>query len=631
MQSSNGNETYQVRTLALRDITQSDTNPRTSFDDAALMELAESIRLQGVLQPVLVRPRTLWERVVSFVARQRAIFDAGATGYGLALSQFRDAGIPLDSQYEKAIDLLRKELRIEQVIGLNTYQPAQGAIQPIGDRDQMGAGPSCYELVAGERRWRASKLANLDTVPAIVRDLDDQAAIEIQVIENLQRADLSAIEEADGYASMLRLENDGKPVWTADSLAAKIGKSKSYVYARLKLCNVPDACRKALADGLISPSVAELIGRIPSGKSREGLWADLFRNADSEWFRPPTYRDARKIVERDYMRELKGAPFDQNDKKLLAAAGSCKACPKRTGNDRVQYPDGRADVCTDPGCFKLKVEAHQKREVEKLVRKGAKLLSADESKEIFGPYHLTAAGAKDYLDLEEEYYDLTAEANSVTTYGQLLAGLVMTEAIGTDQNSTPHRLVSRAAAVAALKEKGIALSPADSHGYDQEAYRKRQAEAAKQRKLREAVVVEASQAAGLAIQLKMAKPANLTELFRVLVGRMLFRIARSLPREFVALAKRRGVKIDPGEQLEQKAAAMADGLQSAEALALMAEALVIVDLDGWAVGYASDKPENPICAYAGVDLKAIEKRLSKDGREDKTAKAKRRRKERPTS
>src|SRR5262249_35778240 len=154
-------------------------------------------------------------------------------------------------------------------------------------------------------------------------------------------ADLSAIEEAEGYKRLL--DEHG---YTADTLAARLGKSKSYIYGRLKLCNLPLAAMDAIAKGDLPATVAELIGRLPSMEMREKFWDDWFEEYGKEDFEMPSFRDVKDCIERNYMRELKSAPWNKKDAKLLPDAGACDNCPKMTGNNRVDYPDGRADMCT---------------------------------------------------------------------------------------------------------------------------------------------------------------------------------------------------------------------------------------------------------------------------------------------
>ena len=136
----------EYRNLPLDSIVESTMNPRTSFDEAALNELANSIRSQGVLSPLLVRPK----------------------------------------------------------------------------------GPKSYEIVAGARRYRAAQLAGQESVPVRIVDLSDAQAIETSIVENLQRRDVHPLEEASGFAALLRLE---EPKYSIEQIAVKCAKSSSFVAA----------------------------------------------------------------------------------------------------------------------------------------------------------------------------------------------------------------------------------------------------------------------------------------------------------------------------------------------------------------------------------------------------------------
>ena len=114
------------------------------------------------------------------------------------------------------------------------------------------------EIVAGERRYRASMLAGVETIPATVRSLSDTETLEIQILENLQREEVHPLEEAEGYQILMLRTN-----YSVDQLAEKVGKSKAYIYARLKLCAITGDAREAFMAGTLSASVALLIARIP--------------------------------------------------------------------------------------------------------------------------------------------------------------------------------------------------------------------------------------------------------------------------------------------------------------------------------------------------------------------------------
>ncbi len=110
-----------------------------------------------------------------------------------------------------------------------------GVLQPILVRP---IGPNTYELIAGERRWRASKQAGLDTIPALIEEIDDDTALEISIIENLQREDISPLDEASMFDRMVTEHG-----YSIRKLADKLGKDKGYVENRLRLADAPDEVR----------------------------------------------------------------------------------------------------------------------------------------------------------------------------------------------------------------------------------------------------------------------------------------------------------------------------------------------------------------------------------------------------
>ena len=133
----------------------------------------------------------------------------------------------------------------------------RGVLQPILVRSAPGA-PGEYQIVAGERRWRAAQRAGLHSVPILVRTLDDAEVAEIGIIENVQRADLNVLEEAQGYK--LLLERFGR---TQDAIAKTVGKSRSHVANALRLLNLPAPVREHLEAGRLSAGHARAIAASP--------------------------------------------------------------------------------------------------------------------------------------------------------------------------------------------------------------------------------------------------------------------------------------------------------------------------------------------------------------------------------
>lgn len=181
----NATDSEQVVTLSINEIEPGSEQPRRVFDEEALSELSESIKLHGLLQPILVRP------------------------------------------------LLNGR----------------------------------YEIIAGERRWRACRLAELKEIPVIVKSLDAQSAGEIAMIENLQREDLNPVEEALGYRSLM-----DKYGLTQETVSLRVGKSRSAVANALRLLNLPDNMLEALSSGVISSGHARAILSAETDSNREVLF-----------------------------------------------------------------------------------------------------------------------------------------------------------------------------------------------------------------------------------------------------------------------------------------------------------------------------------------------------------------------
>lgn len=168
-----------VRILSIAQVQRNPGQPRRSFDPGELNELADSIKLHGVLQPILVRPSP--------------------------------------------------------------------------------NAPGCYEIVAGERRWRASQLAGLDTIPAQVREMGDGEVLEVAIIENVQRTDLNAIEEALGYQALM--EHFGR---TQADVAERVGKSRPHIANMLRLLQLPAEIQELVREGKLSAGHARAILAAPN-------------------------------------------------------------------------------------------------------------------------------------------------------------------------------------------------------------------------------------------------------------------------------------------------------------------------------------------------------------------------------
>lgn len=218
--------------------------------------------------------------------------------------------VPNPKQPRKAFDQ-EKLQELAQSIREN------GVVQPLVLRDKAGQ----YEIVAGERRWRASQVAGLATVPAIVREYTDTEVMEIALIENIQRQDLNPVEEAEAYHVLLEEYNV-----TQDELARRLGKSRPQITNTLRLLSLPDDLRQLVGEGQLSVGHAKVLLGIDNHQAqkhlasrvlKEGLSVRQLEEAikqvpasepEQAAPKPKAVRDADILDVEDRLRQLLGTP-----------------------------------------------------------------------------------------------------------------------------------------------------------------------------------------------------------------------------------------------------------------------------------------------------------------------------------
>src|SRR5882762_5126088 len=217
-----------------------------------------------------------------------------------------------------------------------------GVLQAILVRPSQDGANGVYELVAGARRFRASKLAGKRTIPATVRNLTDAEAQEIRLIENLQRTNIHELDEGIGYRSLMDLRPD---FYTVETIAAQVAKSPSYVKGRISLTLLIPAAQAAFYDGKLSVAHGLEIARLQPRDQEKALMecfpghrstGSILKDRKAE---AVTVRQLRQWIEREIHLDLKNAPFDTEDANLLPSAGACSTCPKRTGNNPLLFPE----------------------------------------------------------------------------------------------------------------------------------------------------------------------------------------------------------------------------------------------------------------------------------------------------
>lgn len=553
----------------LEKIHPSKTNPRKNFDPAKMAELVESVRRHGVLQPILVR-----------------------RPYRLEIQE------PAEGSKVWYVGCLNLIGKFNQ---LHTCYSREEAERKLISEER-------FELVAGERRFRAAKEAGLSRIPATVRTLTDKEVLEIQVIENLQRADLEPLEEAEGYQLLMKEHG-----YSADELALKIGKSRTYVYGRIKLCDLPEVARTAMATGKISHSVALLIARIPSSELQKKATKDILERWT--WSKEPmSYRDALSDIQRNYMLELKEAPFPRGDAELLPSAGPCTTCPKRTGNQPELFAGEAKDVCTDPPCFKKKTEAQKDRTLEEAKAKGLKVLTSQETKKVI------SYGSLNYNAPYVELTEACREDPKNRTYQKLLGKQAPVPVIAVDDRGRTHELLPKKDVLEALKAKGYEFAKKESASANRyESERKKREE---KREIAEAACKE-----GVELLLgKMSAGAIDLKFWKLLAGAIFditaeFQIDDSIER----VAKRWGF-VPPerkvGEEIPTPEDFLLKKIKSGNEKELALLSFEILLAEHGIINYSGEYPGfiKEACDLYGVNLSEIEDRIRAERKEAKAKK-----------
>lgn len=234
--------------MKITEIEPNKNQPRKDFDETALAQLADSIRQHGVIQPLLVRPRT----------------------------------------------------------------------------------DGSYQLVAGERRWRASRMAGIDEVPVVIREMTDSETMEIALIENLQREDLNPVEEALGYQELMERYD-----FTQEEVSRSVGKSRPAVANALRLLHLPEPVLKLVRDGSLSSGHArailsagepERMNQLAEKTVREGLNVRAVEKLAKSQPKPePEKRAQQFVAEHKFYEEMKLALEEALGRRVNIEAGKQKS------------------------------------------------------------------------------------------------------------------------------------------------------------------------------------------------------------------------------------------------------------------------------------------------------------------
>lgn len=221
----------------------------------------------------------------------------------------------------------RKYFDEEELQALADSIAAHGLLQPLAVRD-MGGG--FYQIIAGERRWRAARLAGLSEVPVVVVEADDRTVMELALIENLQRQDLNPMEEAEGYRSLM--QDYGL---TQEEAANRVGKSRPAVANALRLLALPEEVRQLVVEGTLSAGHARAVLSLPDARLQKAAAQRILalrlsvRQAETMCKRmaqeqPPAEETPKKSVAVDYVGECEKLLTRRLGRKVRIVCGKRK-------------------------------------------------------------------------------------------------------------------------------------------------------------------------------------------------------------------------------------------------------------------------------------------------------------------
>ncbi len=454
-----------------------------------------------------------------------------------------------------------------------------------------------HELVAGHRRIAAAGLAGLEDVACIVREYTDDQVLEIQMVENSQRADIHPLDEADNFAELVKRGR------TAGQIADKIGRDVVYVTKRLKLCQLSKGCRAAFDKDRLTLGAAVVLARVPEALQDEAL-KRLRHYGDTV-----TEATAKNVIEREFMLQLKDAPWPLEDAELVPAAGACTACPKRTGNQRELFNDVKSpDMCTDPKCHRSKLDAFWAIRSKAAQEAGQTVLEGPAAKKAVDEYGNTGAG---FVRVDGDVYGKGYERVSVKSVVKK-AGLPIT--LARDPKTGAHiELVRKADAE---KAAGGGRERKSSSGKGS-ASSERQAQVTKERKRKRLIEL----ALGLAVT-AAEKSSKLEQLFDIILRGFL---ERALHDDQVAILARRGLEAEKRKgtysvQRDHGAALtkLFNGMTPAQKRGLGVElALHMFAPSNWS---PAKQGWGPILKSLGVDVDKVQKQVDAEERERAAAK-----------
>ena len=338
-------------------------NPRKSINPAAIEEMANSILEHGIIQPALARLRD--EKPQLWAGQRRYL----------------------------------------------------GLVAAIAKAEAMG-------LPAKDGERYRSRAEELLLMPLLIQELDDATIKARQIVENLQREDVSPKDEAEGYADLLELKDEeGQKLYTMERLAETVGKNFRYISQRLGLRNAPELLWKAYEEGKVGTRHLELVGRIPAAKKREEAAKMVLSLKYHN--RPATVEETIALIQENFRVSLRSVGFKLDDAELLPIewegdvrikGGACTDCPHRSEN--MKELEGELEdksggkrgskagvdrlLCCNPACFEEKNNALWRVTKGSAEREGRRVMDVDKTSELFSQYGGDLNYNTPYVDLSEE-------------------------------------------------------------------------------------------------------------------------------------------------------------------------------------------------------------------------------------
>lgn len=471
-------------------------------------------------------------------------------------------------------------------------------------KDGKSLGRRDYDLIAGERRLRAAKAAGLTKVPCEVFDVDDETAEDLMTIENLQRTDLHELDYAAGFARMIRQRD-----YTVEQLAQTVSKGKTFIREHLGFANLPDNARQAFRENKISKSVAVLIATVPGEKQRENYATKVitgrFDRFDRGTSEPLSFRKAKELKEREFMKDLAGASFPLDQQLDPAWPYSCLTCPHYNGNTEETRQGKRPNICLNPQHYPVMVAEWGKLQAQKAEDGGDTVLSASEAKRIFDVRHNGKIFLRDdkYVDVGETFMD-SSDGGKSKPWGPVVkkAGLSTVTAI--DPQGRSHKLVLTTEAESAARAQGFnkgSSSASSASARDPKASAEKKKKNAVRRAVAARIVMQLGKLRAPHARLSQPRTIALVE----------WMIKKAGGKSF--LVKQLGVDVKKIAYSTDWCGALSNHAKSLGSIGLvpfMVQVMAVDVIESWAIadwgGGNPDKETLALCKLFGIDIRKIQ-------------------------